>query len=236
VCAAASTRTPELVTVLAADGATLGPSSLDRIGDQLERADVVAIGPGLGEGDDQRDLLLRAIDEIDMPLVIDADGLNALAGNTSALTKREADTIITPHPAELARLLDVETADVQKDRMGAAERAAREFECIVLLKGYHSVVAAFDAEEGSVERWVIPAGGPELATAGTGDVLTGVLAAFAGARPEHPRSVTVTGAYVHGVAGEVAAAATGGSGVTAWDVLEALPGATARLTGASTDV
>jgi NAD(P)H-hydrate epimerase len=152
------------------------------------------------------------------------------------LEKREAVSILTPHPAELARLLDVDTGDVQRDRMGAAERAARRFRCIVLLKGHRSVVAAFDRDEDSVERWVVPVGGPELATAGTGDVLTGILAALAAARGDHPRSATVTGAFVHGVAGEVAAAATGGKGVTAWDVLEAIPEATSRLTRASAHV
>ena len=229
VCTTASTRTPELVTAFATDGEVLDAKALDRLADQIDRADVVAIGPGMGEGNDQRDLLLRALDELERPLVIDADGLNVLAGHTAAVTNRDGATIITPHPAELARLLDIDTSDVQKDRLGVAERAARELECIVLLKGHRTVVAAFDAETGLVERWVVPTGGPELATAGTGDVLTGVIAAFTAARPEHPRSATVTGAYVHGVAGEVSAAATGGPGVTAWDVLEALPEAMARL-------
>jgi NAD(P)H-hydrate epimerase len=114
--------------------------------------------------------------------------------------------------------------------MGVAARAAQELHCIVLLKGYRSVIAAFGDASGSVERWVIPAGGPELATAGTGDVLTGVLAALVAGRAEHPRSATVSGAYLHGVAGEIAAAREGGHGVTAWDVLEAVPEAMARLT------
>ena len=226
-CAIASARTPELVTAFA-DGEVLGPHALDSFSDQLDRADAVAIGPGMGEGDAQRDLILRSL-ELDVPLVIDADGLNVLAGHTDALKQRAADTILTPHPAELARLLDVETGVVQNDRPGAAERAARSFRCIVLLKGHRTVVAAFDDETDDVERWVISAGGPELATVGTGDVLTGVLAAFVAARPEHPRSATVTAAYVHAVAGEVAAGSAEGRGVTAWDVLEALPEAEARL-------
>jgi ADP-dependent NAD(P)H-hydrate dehydratase / NAD(P)H-hydrate epimerase len=229
-CEIASTRTPELVTTVVSKAEKLGADALDALTTQLERANALALGPGMGEGDDQRDLVLRALAEVELPLIIDADGLNVLAGDTSALGKRDADTILTPHPAELARLLDVETKEVQRDRMGIAARAAEELRCIVLLKGYRSVIAAFDAESGAVERWVIPTGGPELATAGTGDVLTGILAALVAGRPEHPRSATVSGAYLHGVSGEIAAASKGGHGVTAWDVLEAVPEAMARLT------
>ena len=228
-CAIASARTPELVTASSADRAVLGPRALDDFSAHLDRVDVVAIGPGLGAGTLQRDLVTRVLREVSVPVVIDADGLNVLAGRTELIAGREGDTILTPHPAELARLLGIETKAVQDDRLGIAERAARTLRCIVLLKGHRSVVAAFDAETDDVERWVIPTGGPELATAGTGDVLTGVLAASVAARPDHPRSAAVSSAYLHGVAGDVAGSTTGGMGVTAVDVLEALPEAQARL-------
>ncbi len=129
--------------------------------------------------------------------------------------------MITPHPAELARLLEVEVADVQADRLEAARRAAERWGCVVLLKGFRTVTAHADG------RVVVnPTGGPELATAGTGDVLTGALAALLAADVE-PFDATWAAAFVHGRAGEIAALDRGMSGVLAGDVAEALPDALA---------
>lgn len=157
----------EVVTRAVADGENVGMEGLKRLGDVLERADAVAIGPGLGRGPDQAGLVEATLDVVDLPVVVDADGLNVLAGRTSALTERVAPTVITPHPAELARLLGTEVSEVQGDRVTAVRRAAESFACTVVLKGYRTLVAD---ESGSV--FVNPSGGPELATAGTGDVLT----------------------------------------------------------------
>ncbi len=212
-----SSALPEVLTEVVTDEDVLGPAALDGFKPVLERADAVGIGPGLGQGDTQRSLVKETLGRVGQPLVLDADALNVLAGDTSALQERDQATVLTPHPAELARLLEMETAQVQADRLAAARTAARRFRCFVILKGYRSVIARPD---GTVI--VNPTGTSHLATAGTGDVLTGAVAALLAGGVD-PFDAAWCAAYVHGVAGEVAAARHGGGGVIAWDVAEALP-------------
>ena len=225
-------------------GDVLGPDLVDEAGDLLERVDCVGLGPGLGTGDAQRELVVRLLDEWEGPLVLDADGLNNLVGHTDALTGRPWPVVITPHVAEMSRLLDRPTPDINRDRLSAAVEAAERFGCVVVLKGYRTIVAATsavipgvrpvlnesDLESGVASAIAVSVGGPELATAGTGDVLTGALAAqLAGGG--HPLFGVAAACYVHGVAGSLAAASSGVSGVVAWDVAEALPGAIERIRG-----
>lgn len=223
VDAVMSVAMPEVLTQRVTDGEVLGPDALDAFRAVVERAGALAVGPGLGRGEAQAALVNRVLDEISLPLVIDADGLNVLAGDTGALQKREAPAVLTPHPAELARLLEVSTDDIQEDRLRSVRRAAERFGCIVLLKGFRTLVADPD---GNVV--VNPTGGPELATAGTGDVLTGAIATLLAAGVE-PFDGAWMGAYLHGLAGSVAAE-RGTRGVSAGDVAGALPEASARLT------
>ena len=133
--------------------------------------------------------------------------------------------MITPHPGELASLLHISSGDVQADRVGVARRAASDLGCVVVLKGAGTIVAD---PEGRVI--VNPTGGPELATAGTGDVLTGVVGALL-AEDLDPLPAAVAGVFVHGLAGTVAGRPTEGRGVVAWDVAEALPMAIGELYG-----
>lgn len=214
-----SAALPEVLTKIVTDDDVLGPAALDELKPVLERADSLAIGPGLGRGDRQRDLVVAVLRDVELPVVIDADGLNVLAGETSSLVERERPVVLTPHPAELARLLETETAKVQSDRLSAARDAAARFGCVVLLKGFHSVVA-----DPSGRAVVNPTGGSELATAGTGDVLTGAVAALLAAGVE-PFDAAWAAAYVHGVAGDLV-----GPGAIAWDVAEALPDAIETIT------
>ena len=242
-------RCPEALVRVATDGDHLGPSVLDEIGDVLDRAQVVAIGPGLGVGDDQRELVRRLLAGFDGSIVIDADGLNVLVDDPEILNSEKGNVVITPHPAELARLMDRDAHEIDLKRVDAAAEAVRRFGCCVTLKGFRSVIGipgsgavgwaspeewdrAKDDPERSedtrafplVDLFLNPTGGPELATAGTGDVLTGVTAAFIAANPSEDRSRAVVGAsYVHGIAGSRAAASRSDSGVVAWDVAEALP-------------
>ena len=220
---AAATQ-PEILFRAVTDTGVLGKDALDRFADVIERADAVAIGPGMGTGDDQRALVERALAELEVPVVLDADGINVLAGSEGALADRRAPTVLTPHPAELARLLGCSTDEVTGDRIGAAAEASRRFPgTAVVLKGYRTIVT-FNAGAAAL---VIPTGGPELATAGTGDVLTGVVATvIAGGVPG--RVAGAVAAYVHGLAGSVAAGSKGTNGVLASDVAEALPEARAR--------
>lgn len=218
VVRSAVTQAPELLTQVVSKGHSLGPDSVGAFADAIERAQALAIGPGLGTGGPQRELLERALGA-DLPLVVDADGLNVLAEDPSGLAKRSAPAVITPHPAELARLLEASTEDVVADRLSAALQASARFPSAVVVAKGHRTVVAYGGGKVAV---VIPVGGPELATAGTGDVLTGLVAALiAGGIP--PVGAAITGAYVHGVAGSVAGRRVGALGVLASDVAEAIP-------------
>lgn len=214
---------PEVLSTIVTDSPVLGPEALARFSSVIERAGAVATGPGLGWGDEQRSLVEEVLAKVDLPVVLDADALNVLADDTSPLEQRSAPALITPHPGEMARLLNASTSEVQDDRVGAARAAADRFDCVVLFKGFRTVVT-----EPSGRLVVNTTGGAELATAGSGDVLTGAIAALLAAGVE-PFAAAWAAAYVHGLAGKVAAAEAGGSGVVAWDVAEALPEAAALV-------
>ncbi|TNF84293.1 MAG: NAD(P)H-hydrate dehydratase, partial [Acidobacteria bacterium] len=154
-----------------------------------------------------------------LPVVLDADGVNAFAGNYKRLKKREAETVLTPHPGELARLMAITSTEVQADRVGAVEKAARETGTCVVLKGHQSLVAS---PEGEV--FVNPTGNPGMASGGTGDVLTGLVAGLAGQGYEALVAAQL-GVYLHGLAGDLAAEKMGQSAVAASDLLDCLPAA-----------
>jgi NAD(P)H-hydrate epimerase len=213
VAASATGAAPELLTKVVS-GDVPGPEALDG----LRPFDCLALGPGIGTGEAQRALCARALLEVGAPLVLDADALNVLADDVGPLAMRPGPAVVTPHPAELARLLGLDTRDVVRDRFASARRAAEELGCVVVAKGHRTVVAD---RERSV---VVPVGGPELATAGTGDVLTGAIASLLAAGLA-PFDAAWCAAYVHGVAGSLA-----GPGVLASDVAEALGKAGARFT------
>lgn len=215
---------PELVVKGVTGGATLEADALESVAEILERSDAIAAGPGWGT-DEGLTQLLRGLLARETPLVLDADGLNVLARDPSVLSARSAATILTPHPGELARLLDVEPRSVTSDRLGAAlELSSRFPRAIVVAKGHRTVVSY----GGGKVAVVIPVGGPELATAGTGDVLTGVIASLV-AQGVPPVGAAITGAYVHGIAGSVAGQRVGPTGVGALDVAEAIPEAVALI-------
>jgi len=222
---AKQSRLPETVSRIATGHAELGPEVLTDFAGDFARADAVAIGPGLGEGPRQRALVEAALVALDVPLVLDADALNVLGEDTAPLVKRTEATVITPHPGEMGRLLQLSGGEVQSDRLGSARRAASKLGCVVVLKGAFTIVAGPDGS-----AVVNPTGGPELATAGTGDVLTGVVGALLAERLD-ATSAAVAGVFVHGLAGAAAATAAGGRGVVAWDVAEALPAAVGELEG-----
>jgi NAD(P)H-hydrate epimerase len=185
----------------------------------VARADAVVLGPGLGRSDAIGELVRELAQRIDVPLVIDADGLNALAGDLGALRHRPWPTVLTPHAGELGRLLGVESAEVSRARLEHARAAASRSGAIVVLKGDDTLVTA---PKGSVA--ISPGGAPALATAGTGDVLAGVTGAMLakGLSPAHAASAAV---YAHLLAGRRAAGPYGPDGVIASDVIAALPAA-----------
>lgn len=177
----------------------------------------VAIGPGLGQSEAAATLVRKAVAEIKLPMVIDADGLNVLAGHLEALDTDAAPRVLTPHPGEMARLLDCSTAEVQSDRLGSARKLSQGHHCTVVLKGAGTVVADADGT-----AYVIPTGNPGMATGGTGDALTGIIGSFL-AQGFKPDMAATVGAYVHGLAGDRAAAKLGQRALTAPDLIDCLP-------------
>ncbi|MFW5867509.1 MAG: NAD(P)H-hydrate dehydratase [Armatimonadota bacterium] len=179
--------------------------------------DAVVLGPGLSDSDESKELARRLAQRLELPLMIDADGLNAFAGRAEELAERPAATVLTPHPGEFARLTGREIADIQSDRPRAARDLAERIGCVVLLKGAGTVTAAPDGS-----AWINPTGNEGLASGGSGDVLSGMIGAFlaGGSSALH---AAVAGAYYHGRAAEVAGE-EGVRGLVPPKLLEVLPG------------
>jgi NAD(P)H-hydrate epimerase len=201
-----------------ADGG-LAPDALGAALDAVARADAVVLGPGLGRRPGSQALARELAGRIEVPLIVDADGLNALAGRLEDLRERPAPTILTPHAGELGRLLEVESAAVERRRLHHARAAAARAQAVVVLKGDDTIVA-----EPSGRVAISPGGAPALATAGTGDVLSGVTGALA-AKGLPPLDAACAAVFAHLRAGRLAAAPHGPDGVIASDVIAALPAA-----------
>src|SRR4029077_10277488 len=192
----------------------VGQPAYDSILEQLAAADVGIIGPGLGRDSSTWRLVVDLAEHARCPLVIDADGLNALAGSKRTL---RPDRVLTPHPGELGRLLGISAAEVNADRPAAARRAAGEWGAIVVLKGAHSLVAHPDGRSSEDPHEV-----PALATGGTGDVLSGIIGGLI-SQGSDPFVAAVTGVYVHAAAGDRIANRLGDSGLLAGDLLPEIP-------------
>jgi NAD(P)H-hydrate epimerase len=182
---------------------------LDDVFDAVERAGALALGPGLGRSDERRSLVRRLLAETDLPAVVDADALFGLEP-----FERDAGTVLTPHSGELGRLLGEESEWVDTHRLEALARAVERFGCVVLLKGAEMLVGAPD--EGVL---VCPLGRPSLATAGTGDVLTGIIGAFL-AKGLEPRIAAAAGAIA---LGQASIDVPQQAGLVASDLLAVLP-------------
>ena len=194
---------------------TLGPEQFDAA--WFAGKSVVAIGPGLGASTASAALVRRIAAACPLPLVIDADGLAAVTPDL--LRRRDAPTVLTPHPGEMGRLIGTDAAEVQRDRVRAAREFAANSGAYVVLKGNRTLTASPDGDV-----IVNPTGTPGMATAGSGDVLTGMIAAFLAQFPERPVRDTVAAAvYLHGRAGELAAAERGEQSMVATDISHHLP-------------
>lgn len=203
-------------------GTVAGPT--DRLDEVVRSADAVAIGPGMTTNEETSGFIRSFVRSCPVPIVIDADALNAFAGRTAELTDRRTDTVLTPHAGEFARLAGITAADVGADRVGHARKLASDVQATVLLKGSRTVIASAD---GRVR--INPTGGSFLATGGTGDVLTGMLAGLL-ARGLPPLDAATAGAYLHGIAGALAGREKG-EGTTAGDVLSRVPDSLAEVLG-----
>jgi NAD(P)H-hydrate epimerase len=193
-------------------------AALEPILDAAKRAAAVVVGPGLGRGEDVARLVAELIGRIEVPLVLDADGLTAIAGRLELLADRAAPAVLTPHAGELGRLLEIDSAAVRRQRLASATEAASRSGAVVVLKGDDSIVAA--PAEGPIVNGLAS---PALATAGTGDVLSGMIAALI-ARGLNARAAAAAAVHAHTRAGRVAAERVGlAESVIATDVIESIP-------------
>jgi hydroxyethylthiazole kinase-like uncharacterized protein yjeF len=201
------------------DDGTHTPAGVETVMGMVERAGALVLGPGIGKGDDPQEFARELAKRADLPLLVDADGLNALAGRLEMLRDRTAPTVLTPHEAELGRLLEIDSSEVAERRLHHARDAAERSGAIVVLKGDDTIVAR---PGGPVA--VSPGATPALATAGTGDVLSGVIGALLSKRVE-PFAAAAAGVLVHAEAGKHAAGSFGADHVVAGDVIDAVPAA-----------
>lgn len=193
----------------------------DHVLELLKKMTVLAIGPGLGTEDETVRFVKRVYAEADVPAVVDADALNALAGS---LPPTDKVRILTPHPGEMARLTGTSTKEVQQDRLGMAQQLASESGATIVLKGDRTIVAFPDGE-----AWVNPTGSPALATGGTGDILTGMIAGLIGQHTRDWRRAVVAAVWLHGRCGELAEERWGEQATLATDLLDFLPKAMNEL-------
>ncbi len=225
VCRTVATRVPELVFHPQPAGAAgaMGPEARAGILELADRADAVVLGPGLSLEDGAQRLVRDLVAGVRAAVVVDGDGLTALAGDPACLEGRKGPTVLTPHPGEMARLVGCTVPELLADPVPRLQAACRDLGCAIVLKGAHSLVGDPD---GSVR--INLTGNDGLATAGSGDVLSGTIASLL-ARGLGATEAAATGVFLHGLAGDLAAEAIGADGMTARDVLEWLPEAVRSL-------
>jgi len=201
----------------------LGSAGLPKIKEFVKRIDVIAIGPGLGRNKSTQSLIRKLITGIHQPMVIDADGLGALVGYLKILLGgtrspgHQVTRILTPHPGEMARLLGISVKAVQARRKEIARKFAKDYQVTLALKGHNTIVA-----DAAGNLYINKTGNPGMATAGSGDVLTGIIAAFLGQGLDG-FSAAKYGAYLHGLSGDLAAKEKTQISLIASDIIAKIP-------------
>jgi len=198
---------------------SIAETAWETIEPRLENFHAIAVGPGLSTEDETPAFVRRLIRESPVPVVVDADAINAFAGRAADLADRASDCVLTPHTGEFGRLFGMPSSEVLEDRIGLARKAAVETRSVVVLKGPRTLVA--------LPEGINPTGSSSLATGGTGDVLTGAMAAFV-ARGLGAADAATLAVYLHGLAGEIAGE-TFGEGTLSGDVARAIPEAVSRV-------
>ena len=212
------TTEPMTLPVPDGDAGYFADLSFDTLIGALAGKSAIALGPGLSLHDGTVRVVRRLISAVEVPLVIDADGLNSLAQDPSLLRgKRPSTVVLTPHPGEMARLAGITVADVEADRVATARSFAARYGVYLVLKGARTVIAAPDGRIA-----INGSGNPGMASGGMGDVLTGILVALLG-QAYDPFTACRLGVYLHGAAADLVAARKGETGITAVDVQESLP-------------
>jgi NAD(P)H-hydrate epimerase len=210
---------------------------LGEIRELLKWGDCCAIGPGLGQHFETQELVRRLLSKLQIPAVIDADGLNAIAKDTSILKGCKAPLILTPHIGELSRLNSVPISEIAKDRVKYATDFAVEYNCVLVLKGAPTIIS-----EPGGQTYVNPTGNPGMATAGSGDVLTGIIAGLLAQMlmlraGEDIRKIILdtacAGVFIHGLTGDLAKEEKGEMGMVAGDLMEKLPEALVKIVNGS---
>ncbi len=215
---------PEMMTapLLGTETGSISLRNLDygRFAELMKDKSVVAIGPGLSTHQETQQFVRTVLKDCPLPVVLDADGLNAFVGHAEELSGRKTPALaVTPHPGEMARLMGCTTKDIQGNRLEVALRAAARWRACIVLKGYRTIVATPDGR-----AFINSTGNPGMATGGTGDVLTGMLAGFtAQFGIDHWERVLGFGVYLHGLAGDLAAARVGEAPLIASDLVAAIP-------------
>ena len=197
---------------------SLALANLDDLLEVSQEMALVSVGSGVSLEPETQALVRALVRGLEKPLIIDGDGLTALVGHLDILRERHYPTILTPHPGEMARLLGVSVREVQGDRVAAALRGAREWQATVVLKGAHTLIAHPDGR-----AYINLSGNPGMATAGSGDVLTGVIAGMAAAMHLEIETAARMGVFIHGLAGDLAAIDVGEDGLVAGDILSHVP-------------
>ena len=210
-------------------------ASIERLAELAEGKRALAMGPGMPASPGGKALVRSALADLGVPAVLDADALNHLAGDLGAVARAGAPVIMTPHPGEAARLLGVSAGEIERDRVAAARKLARESRAVVVLKGARTLIcdgrnpgAGESGEDAPLITAINPSGGPALATAGSGDVLTGIIAALV-AQGLDAFDAARLGVYLHGRAGDLAADELGAMSVSSADISGKIPAALGEL-------
>lgn len=216
---------PEIMTepLPETDAGAISINAEDRIQELAKAMSVVAIGPGIAQYPQTSEFVRSSVVKLQLPIVLDADGLNAFEGRTGELNGNGRTLVITPHPGEMARLAGLSIPDVQKDRLGVARKFAREHDLIVVLKGHRTLIVRPDGE-----AWVNTTGNPGMATGGTGDILTGMVAGMMAQHPKDAFAAVLAAVHLHGLAGDAIREIVGEHSLVATDLLRGLPKAFRR--------
>ncbi len=207
---------PELMSIPLGSEGPLGPHDLDALLRAADGKRALVVGPGIPVGSGTSALLSTLLRELEIPCLIDADGLNAFDGHLEMLRQAKAPLVLTPHPGEMARLLGKSTGEVQRDRLAAVRALAAGTNAVAVLKGARTLIGA---ASGTV--YVNPTGNPGMATAGAGDVLSGICGGLM-AQGLSPIDAAICGVFAHGLAGDLIAERTGLAGLVASDLLDGL--------------
>ena len=219
------------------DAGTISSASLKAFEQIAERKTVLAIGPGISRNPSTVEFVRAIVAQSQIPIVLDADGLNAFEGNAKAFNRRDrgdetenaekskqSTLVLTPHPGEMARLTGLSIQAIQRDRINVARNFAQEHGVILVLKGDRTIVANTDGE-----CWVNTTGNPGMATGGTGDILTGMVAGMIAQNSKHKFEAVLGAVYMHGLAGDIARESMGEHSLVATDLIAALPEAFRRV-------